>query len=187
MILLLDNFDSFTYNLVDYLHQMNVNVKIFRNDTPLKEITNWSYNGIILSPGPGVPDRSGSLNAIIELYQSNLPILGICLGHQALGTVHGAQLVKSIRPMHGKISSINTEYDYIFRNLPSRLNVVRYHSLILKQLPSQLEPIAFTDDHQIMALRHVEYNLRGVQFHPEAILTESGFEILFNWIRYNNL
>lgn len=187
MILLLDNYDSFTYNLVDYLSQMHVDIKIFRNDDPFEQIIQQTYSGVILSPGPGIPETSGHLITIINHYQNSLPILGICLGHQAIGIQFGAKLVKAYKPMHGKLSSINIEQDYIFYRIPSKLRVVRYHSLILEELPTDLVPIAFTDQGEVMAIKHNFKNIRGVQFHPEAILTEYGFEILKNWIHHNKI
>lgn len=187
MILLVDNYDSFTYNLVDYLLQLNTNLKIFRNDTPLEWIQDLDYTGVILSPGPGKPENSGNLYKLIAYFEDKLPILGICLGHQALGTHFGARLIKARKPMHGKRSTIRVKEDYLFKSFPENFRVVRYHSLILEELGEDIEPIAFTDQGEIMAIRHKTKNIRGVQFHPEAFLTDFGFEIIKNWILNNKI
>ena len=187
MILLLDNFDSFTYNLVDYFHQFNVIPKVFRNNQSMEEITSFDYNGIVLSPGPGLPEESGNLLRVVEHYQNKLPILGICLGHQAIGQFYRAPIVKAEKPMHGKISRTLLEDDYLFNDLPSEINTVRYHSLILGKLPDNLGIIGSTENKEIMAIRHQFLNIRGLQFHPEAVLTEYGKMILQNWVRHNQL
>lgn len=170
---------------MDYLHQMHVKVTIFRNNEPIDHITRIDYRGIILSPGPGIPETSGNLTTLIRYYKSRLPMLGICLGHQAIGTVQGASLIRAQKPMHGKLSFVSTSDDYLFEGLPSRFRVVRYHSLILDQLPPEIEVIARSDEGEVMAIRHPSENLRGLQFHPEALLTDHGFKILENWINYN--
>jgi anthranilate synthase component 2 len=166
---------------------MDTNLKIFRNDDPIDKILANKYSGMILSPGPDKPENSGNLNSLISYYEDKLPILGICLGHQALGTHFGARLIKALKPMHGKRSSIRVQEDYLFRLLPARFQVVRYHSLILEDLKGGIEPIAFSDQGEIMAIRHPVKNIRGVQFHPEAVLSEFGFDILKNWISYNQI
>lgn len=185
--MLLDNFDSFTYNLVDYFKQLNVIPKVFRNNQPLSEITNNNYKGVVLSPGPGLPEDSGNLLEVIKYYENKLPILGICLGHQALGQFFNAHILKADKPMHGKISKVFLEEDYIFKNLPDEIMAVRYHSLILGKLPDCVEIIAKTEKDEIMAIRHKYLNIRGLQFHPEAILTEYGISILKNWARHNDI
>jgi len=187
LILLVDNYDSFTYNLVDYLLQMKVSLKVIRNDDPLEEIREKAIRGIILSPGPGRPENSGNLMQLIRHYVDKLPILGICLGHQALGMLFGSRLVRASKPMHGKRSFISVSEDYLFASLPRNFQVVRYHSLILENPGQNMEVIALTDENEIMAIRHTFKNLRGVQFHPEAILTDHGFKILENWIEYNRI
>jgi anthranilate synthase/aminodeoxychorismate synthase-like glutamine amidotransferase len=187
MILLLDNFDSFTYNLVDYLEQAGATCKVIRNDASLDDIRRFDYEGIVLSPGPGTPQQAGCMTQVIEHYHNHLPILGICLGFQALGTYFGATLSKAIRPMHGKISEITIHTDPLFAQIPERLRVVRYHSLVLKELPSSLEGLALTAENELMAFRHRNLPLRGLQFHPEAILTEHGFQILKNWLTFHRI
>lgn len=183
-ILLLDNFDSFTYNLADYLQQLGAEVVVLRNNVTLDLITTQIYDGIVLSPGPGVPQAAGCLMDIIIHYERKIPILGVCLGHQALGLHFGAKLCKANKPMHGKISTIavNTT-DVLFKDLSAQLNVVRYHSLILKELPETLAISAQTANSEIMAFSHKLLPISGIQFHPEAILTEYGLEMLANWLR----
>ena len=187
MILLLDNFDSFTYNLVDYFKQLNVNSKIFRNDQSINEITPFQCSGIVLSPGPGIPKNSGNMLDVIKYYMDKVPILGICLGHQAIGNFFNAKIIKAERPMHGKISSIYVENDYLFKGLPAIIKVVRYHSLVLNELPAEIEQIAYSNNGEIMAIKHKHKNIRGLQFHPEAILTEFGMDILRNWVLHNEI
>jgi anthranilate synthase component 2 len=185
--LLLDNFDSFTYNLVDYFQQFNITPKVFRNNHSLEEITNNKYKGVVLSPGPGLPEESGNLLNVIKYYEKKLPILGICLGHQAIGQFYMARIIKADKPMHGKLSRVFLEDDYLFKDIPDEIRAVRYHSLILDNLPDKLEIIARTANNEIMAIRHQSLNIRGLQFHPEAILTEFGKRIIQNWIWHNQL
>ena len=182
MLLLLDNFDSFTYNLRDYFQQLGQDVLVLRNDVSLAEIQQHQFEGIILSPGPGKPKEAGVLMEVIKHYHQKLPILGICLGHQALGEFFGAKLEKADKPMHGKISDIFCENDSLFLNLPSQMSVTRYHSLLLTDLPQNLKPLALTKAGELMAFRHVELPVFAVQFHPEALLTTYGLDILRNWI-----
>jgi anthranilate synthase component 2 len=182
MILIVDNFDSFTCNLADYLYQLGADCEIRRNDSSLKEICSKKYNAVVISPGPGSPQNSGALMEIIDHFHAKLPILGICLGHQALGYYFGAKIKKAILPKHGKISKIQCLQDPLFNGIPSSFNVVRYHSLILEELPQQLKALAYTEEGEIMAFRHREYDLYGLQYHPEAALTEFGKEVLKNWI-----
>ncbi|PWJ44126.1 anthranilate synthase component II [Sediminitomix flava] len=183
MILLLDNFDSFTYNLVDYFGQLGVECKVFRNTTPIEEIIQYKYDAIVLSPGPETPKKAGNLLQVLEFYENKLPILGICLGHQAIGEYFGAKLVKGEKPMHGKISEISADSTSIlFKGLPQKFDVVRYHSLCLVDMPSTLKITAQTQDQTVMALEHGKLPICGLQFHPEAVLTAYGLEILKNWI-----
>ena len=183
MILLLDNYDSFTYNLADYLGQLGLDYVIRRNDEPVKDILNGNYSSVIIGPGPEVPVKSGHLMHILEHYQKHLPVLGICLGHQAIGEFFGASLERAYKPMHGKVCQIKVhEQEWVFRNLPDRISVVRYNSLILKGLADDLVVTATSDSGEIMALRHSERPIYGLQFHPEAILTEFGLKMLQNWI-----
>lgn len=186
MILLLDNFDSFTYNLVDYFHQLNIEVKVFRNNISLEEITQYQYKGIVLSPGPETPSKAGNLLAIIDYYK-HLPMLGICLGHQAIGEYFGAIIKKAIKPVHGKCSLIKHEQKRLFQTLPNPLKVVRYHSLIVSELPICLTSTAWTESNEIMGLEHKKLPIYGVQFHPESILTEFGIDLLRNWIEINQI
>jgi len=158
-----------------------------RNNTPLNEIDKIPFKGIILSPGPETPEKSGHLMEFIKEYYREFPILGICLGHQALGTFLGATLVKATRPMHGKISRIHVEPDYLFDGIKTSFNVVRYHSLILRDLSPDVVSIGNTSINEIMAIRHVKLNIRGVQFHPEAALSEYGLDVLTNWVNHNSL
>lgn len=185
-ILLLDNFDSFTYNLLDYLQQVGVTACVYRNDVPLEVIEEQDFDAIVLSPGPGTPRSAGSLMQVIERYHHQLPILGVCLGHQALGEFFGANVTRAMRPMHGKVSEIQCVVDDpLFAGLPSRIAVTRYHSLVLQDLPLSLVPLAYTaDEHgELMALRHRTLPLYGVQFHPEALLTVQGLALLRNWVK----
>jgi len=185
--LLLDNFDSFTYNLVDYFQQLNVTPQVFRNNQSLEYITKNKYKGVVLSPGPGLPEESGNLLNVIKYYQNKLPILGICLGHQAIGQFYKAKIIQADKPMHGKLSQVLLENDYLFKDIPNKIRTVRYHSLILDNVPDNLEIIGRTENNEIMAIRHQTLNIRGLQFHPEAILTEYGKKIIKNWIRENQL
>lgn len=184
MVLLVDNFDSFTYNLADYVRQCGAEVKVVRNNTPLCGLEQYPLKGIILSPGPQTPRQSGNLMAILEQYAGKLPILGICLGHQAIGQYFGATLTRAAYPMHGKISTLLRKGDPIFEAMPSSFEVVRYHSLILQDLPASLESIAWTAGGEIMALRHRHLSLRGIQFHPEAALTQYGLQMILNWLNF---
>lgn len=185
--MLLDNFDSFTYNLVDYFQQLNVTPQVFRNNQSLEYITKNKYKGVVLSPGPGLPEESGNLLNVIKYYQNKLPILGICLGHQAIGQFYKAKIIQADKPMHGKLSQVLLENDYLFKDIPNKIRTVRYHSLILDNVPDNLEIIGRTENNEIMAIRHQTLNIRGLQFHPEAILTEYGKKIIKNWIRENQL
>jgi anthranilate synthase component 2 len=183
LILVVDNFDSFTYNLVDYFEQLGQQVVVQRNNAPLSDLLSEAYRGIVLSPGPGIPSEAGSLMNIIDYYSTRIPMLGICLGHQALAEYFGGQLTKAIRPMHGKISEITHQDESVFVNLPLKFKVVRYHSLIVQNLPDVLVVLANDDDKQVMALQHVQLPIAGLQFHPEALLTEFGLDILRNWVK----
>lgn len=187
MILLLDNYDSFTYNLVDYIQQLGVICKVYRNDHDFDEITANTYTGVVLSPGPEVPKKSGQLMKVLEYYQKRLPVLGICLGHQAIGEFYGEELFKAQKPMHGKICSIHVDEDPLFTLLPKQFNVVRYNSLIISDISDHLRVIARSESEEVMAIRHKQLPIWGVQFHPEAAMTEHGLKILKNWLDYNNI
>ncbi|MDB5233078.1 MAG: para-aminobenzoate synthase [Hymenobacter sp.] len=186
-LLLLDNFDSFTYTLADYLRQVGAEVLVRRNDVPLVELSKLAFDGIVLSPGPGTPAQAGVMPAVIKEYYQLKPMLGVCLGHQALGEFFGGKVVRSARPMHGKVSEMrcNTA-EPLFAGLPATQEVTRYHSLVLQEpLPTEVLALAHTTGPvpELMALRHRTLPLYGVQFHPEALLTPHGLAILANWFR----
>ena len=167
---------------------MGAEVKTVRNTISLEELKKESPDGIILSPGPGIPSQAGNLSKIIETYHKSLPILGICLGHQALAEFFGAKVKKAIRPMHGKISEIIVDVpDVIFNNILFSFKAVRYHSLVVSELPDGLQTLAHTSENEIMALKHKHLPIYGIQYHPEAALTEYGKEVLKNWLFINNL
>jgi anthranilate synthase/aminodeoxychorismate synthase-like glutamine amidotransferase len=187
VILLLDNFDSFTYNLVDYLRQLGCQVQVVRNHHTLEEITSTAYEAVVLSPGPEVPEKAGVLMDVVRHYVGRVPVLGICLGHQALGQHFGAELKQAIKPMHGKISRIQVCKEGLFQDLPEQFDVVRYHSWVVDKLPPLLEPMARTAEGELMAFRHRELPVWGLQFHPEAVLTQNGLQMLENWITLNKL
>jgi anthranilate synthase/aminodeoxychorismate synthase-like glutamine amidotransferase len=194
LILLLDNFDSFTYNLWDYVERLGVECKVLRNDIPLEKLKEYNFAGIILSPGFGKPQDAGVMMEVIDYYHQKLPILGVCLGHQALGMYFGAKLIYAEKPMHGKVSTINckvnNQTDLIFQNMPSQIEVARYHSLLI-ELESELEenaeenniliPTAYTQKGELMAFSHRTLPIKAIQFHPEAALTEYGLQMLENW------
>jgi anthranilate synthase component II len=182
-ILLFDSYDSFTYNLKDYLEQCGARVIVIKNDqSSIEEIKNLKFDGIVLSPGPQTPDKSGNLMAVIDTFIWTKPILGVCLGHQAIGEYFGVQLEKMEVPVHGKISILNGTNHQLFKDLPQSFEVCRYHSLVLPEFENEhLEVIALTDDNKVMALSHVSLPVWGVQFHPEAILTQHGLKMISNW------
>jgi len=187
MLLLVDNYDSFTYNLQDYFLQLGARICVVRNDEADELLFDPTYEGVILSPGPGIPKKSGKLMKVLHHYHNKVPILGICLGHQAIGEYFGATLTKGVRPMHGKISKISLECLDQFEGLGTNLEVVRYHSLILKNLPDSLLATSHTEQKEIMSLKHNSLPIWGIQFHPEAWLTQEGLKILQNWLRFNKL
>ncbi len=186
-ILLLDNFDSFTHILADYFLQLGANLSIIRNDVPLEDLIGENFEAIILSPGPGKPADAGVMMPLIDFFHNKIPILGICLGHQAIGEYFGAKLDRATRPMHGKLSVIDIHPDTIFDGISNPLEVVRYHSLILKNIPLRLSAIANTAEGEIMAIRHSELPIYGIQFHPEAALTQQGLQLLSNWLNIYRL
>jgi anthranilate synthase/aminodeoxychorismate synthase-like glutamine amidotransferase len=184
-ILLLDNYDSFTYNLYDYLLQAGAECRVVRNDAlPLKAFETLGFEAIALSPGPKRPADAGLMMSLIERWHRRVPMLGICLGHQAIGEFFGAKLVKARLPMHGKTSEISLRAEHpLFADLPRRFSVMRYHSLLLESLHgTPLEVLAATDSGEIMALAHRSLPLTGVQFHPESVLTEHGLRLVRNWV-----
>lgn len=183
MLLLIDNFDSFSHILADYFRQTGVELKIVRNDIPLAELVKENYQGLILSPGPGTPQMAGHLMEVLEYYQGKVPVLGICLGHQAIGEFFGAKLVKSEKPVHGKIAQVvKIEGHPLLQGLPDAFMVTRYHSLEISDLPPTLKVILATPKGEIMAFSHINLPVFGIQFHPEAYLTEYGLEIIKNWV-----
>ncbi len=186
-LLLLDNFDSFTFTLADYLRQLGAEVVVRRNDVPLVELEALVFDGIVLSPGPGTPAQAGVMPAVIQAFHRRKPMLGVCLGHQALGEFFGGTVVRAARPMHGKVSDMRCDTaEPLFAGLPTAQPVTRYHSLIISEpLPPVLRPLAHTTGPQpeLMAMRHRTLPLYGVQFHPEALLTPHGLAILANWLR----
>jgi len=186
MLLILDNYDSFTYNLVQYFGELGAEMKIFRNDAlTVDEVKALAPQRICISPGPCTPNEAGiSLELIRELGPTT-PILGVCLGHQSIGQVYGGDVVRADRLMHGKTSPIHHNGSSVFKGLPSPFEATRYHSLIVKRdtLPDCLEITAWTEEGEIMGLRHKEHPVHGVQFHPESILTENGKQMLENFLR----
>ncbi len=183
-ILLIDNYDSFTYNLYDYFLQLNAECTVIRNDEySVSQIKKRSFDALVFSPGPEVPERAGVMMDLIEFYYNKINILGICLGHQALGEYFGAELIKAKLPMHGKTSNIIHSGKGIFNKIPQPMAVMRYHSLILKNLKNTpLKKTAWTEEGEIMALQHEDLPLTGVQFHPESIGTPDGLALLRNWL-----
>ena len=185
-IILIDNYDSFTFNLYHYLSSLKVHVDVIRNDRiTSKEILKRRYNKIVISPGPGNPDQSGNCLKIVKSLYKKIPILGVCLGHQIIGQVFGSKIIQARKLMHGKTSKITTKKNGILKNLPKTFEATRYHSLIIdkKSLSSDLEITAETKDGLIMGVQHKKYDVHGVQFHPESIKTKLGMKILKNFIR----
>jgi len=185
MLLMIDNYDSFVYNLVHYFQELGEEIMVFRNDViTIDRIRRLAPTGIILSPGPKAPSDAGICEDIIKQFSSLIPILGVCLGHQAIAHVHGVSVVKGIRPMHGKLSTINHQQQGVFKNLPSPMTVTRYHSLVVDNatLSDDFIVTARSADGEIMGLKHKNLLLEGVQFHPEAVLTEFGHELLANYV-----
>lgn len=185
MILLIDNYDSFTYNLVDYLERLGKQVEVFRNDVfDIQSLEEQRWEGVLLSPGPGIPSAAGALMPILKSAIGKLPVLGVCLGHQAIGEMFGASLIRAIKPMHGKESLISHDDFGVFQGLPNPLSVVKYHSLVLDEstMPSELLVTARSLEGEIMGCRHKSLPIEGVQFHPEAWLTDRGIDVLANWV-----
>lgn len=182
MYLLLDNYDSFTFILNDYLLQAGFNTVVYRNDSiSISEISALNLKGIILGPGGKTPNEAGIMMQLIEQYQNKIPILGVCLGHQAIGAHFGAKVQHAIKPVHGKTNTIQHTENKLFVGIPKHFEVMRYHSLIINQLPECLETIAITSENEIMAIAHKELPMYGVQFHPESILTQFGLQIIQNF------
>lgn len=186
MILVIDNYDSFTYNLVQYLGELGEQVEVRRNDEiDLDGIEALKPDHILISPGPCTPNEAGISLALIDRFKGKIPILGVCLGHQSIGQVFGGDVIRAERLMHGKTSPIIHDGKTLFKGLPSPFTATRYHSLIVKRetLPDCLEISAETAEGEIMGLRHKEYPIEGVQFHPESIITDHGLQILKNFLQ----
>ena len=185
MLLMIDNYDSFTYNLVQYFGELGQDVRVFRNDAiTLKEIAAMKPDYLVISPGPCSPKEAGiSVDAIKE-FAGKLPILGVCLGHQSIGYAFGGEIVHAQRPMHGKLSPVRHANTGVFSDLPNPFTATRYHSLAIRRetIPACLEIIAETEDGEIMGVRHTELAIQGVQFHPESIMTEHGHTMLKNFL-----
>jgi anthranilate synthase/aminodeoxychorismate synthase-like glutamine amidotransferase len=186
MILMIDNYDSFTYNLVQYFGALGADIKVFRNDKiTLGQIKRLRPKKIVISPGPGRPEDAGISCGVIEEFAGEIPILGVCLGHQCIGYAFGGRIVGAKKLMHGKTSLIYHNRSAIFKGIPNPFEATRYHSLLVerKGLPKCLEIIAWTKENEIMGLKHRDYSLWGVQFHPESILTKVGKNILANFLK----
>lgn len=185
MILVIDNYDSFTYNLVQYLGEMGVAMEVHRNDQiSIDQIAALKPERILVSPGPCSPRESGLSNEIIKAFGPRIPLLGVCLGHQCIGHVFGGEVIVNYRMMHGKTSLIHHDGKGLFQGLPSPFTATRYHSLVIRRetIPDCLEITAHTDEQEIMGVRHREFPIHGVQFHPESILTDHGRQILRNFV-----
>ncbi|MCB8925623.1 MAG: aminodeoxychorismate/anthranilate synthase component II [Ardenticatenaceae bacterium] len=184
MLIVIDNYDSFTYNLVQYLGELGQEIKVFRNDqVTLDEIRELNPDHIVISPGPGDPNDGGISLDVLREFGPTTPIFGVCLGHQCIGQAYGGKVSRAPRLMHGKVSKVYHNGDGVFSGVPSPFNATRYHSLIVEEpIPDDLEVTAFTSQGEVMGVRHKEYPTVGVQFHPESILTEHGKRILQNFL-----
>ena len=191
MLLMIDNYDSFTYNVVQFLGELGAEVQVYRNDAiTLDEIEAMAPDQIVLSPGPCTPDQAGISLAVVERFAGKTPILGICLGHQSIGQAFGGRIIRAARVMHGKLSPIHHQATGVFRGLSNPLTATRYHSLVIDKatLPDSLEITAWTEDEngnleEIMAVRHKSLTVEGVQFHPESIMSEHGHQLLENFLQ----
>ncbi|GAB3422894.1 aminodeoxychorismate/anthranilate synthase component II [Massilia agilis] len=185
MLLMIDNYDSFTYNIVQYFGELGEDVRTYRNDEiTIAQIEEMNPDRICISPGPKSPKDAGISVDVLKHFKGKLPILGVCLGHQAIGEAFGGKIVRAKQVMHGKTSLIAHTGVGVFKDIPSPFTVIRYHSLAIERasLPSCLEVTAWTDDGEIMGVRHKEYDIEGVQFHPESILSEHGHKMLKNFL-----
>lgn len=186
MLLLIDNYDSFTYNLFQYLSELGQEVVVVRNDeTTILEIERMKPERIVISPGPSTPQNAGISNDVIKHFGQKIPVLGVCLGHQCIGYSYGGIVAQAKQIMHGKSSLIHHSNRGVFAGLPDPFSAIRYHSLVIKRehFPTCLEVTAWTDDGEIMGVRHKQYAVEGVQFHPESFMTEHGKEILANFLK----
>jgi len=185
MLLMIDNYDSFTYNLVQYLGELGEDIKVFRNDKiTIPEIEKLKPDKIVISPGPCTPNEAGISIDVVRHFARKIPLLGVCLGHQSVGAAFGAEIVNAPRLMHGKTSMIHHDGKTVFKDLPVPFEATRYHSLIIKKetLSKDFEITAWTDQDEIMGIRHKKFILEGVQFHPESILTSAGKDLLRNFL-----
>ena len=185
MILLIDNYDSFTYNLYQYLCELGAEVSVVRNDKiTLGQIRNMNPEKIVVSPGPCTPDKAGISNEVVREFGPIIPVLGVCLGHQCVGQTFGGIVGKAGEIMHGKTSLIHHDGEGVFSGIPSPFEAIRYHSLVVykEDLPNELEVTAWTENGIVMGIRHKEYDIQGIQFHPESIMTQYGKEILGNFL-----
>jgi len=186
MLLMIDNYDSFTYNLVQYIGELGEDIKVFRNDKiTIHEIEKLDPEKVVISPGPCTPKEAGISVELIRHFAHKIPILGVCLGHQSIGAAFGGEIIRAPRLMHGKTSMIFHDGKTIFKGLPNPFEATRYHSLVIKKetLPDCLEITAWSDMDEIMGVRHKEYIVEGVQFHPESILTNVGKDLLRNFLK----
>lgn len=186
MIVMIDNYDSFTYNLVQYLQELQEQVLVYRNDEiSVEQVLAQNPTMVVISPGPGTPMDAGISRDLVKACIGRIPVLGICLGHQTIGSVLGMNIVCGIEPVHGKVHRIHNNGTGVFRGLPADIRVTRYHSLVVdgQSLPPELMVTAWTDQGEIMGIRHKEYLVEGIQFHPEAILTEYGKEMLYHFLQ----
>lgn len=186
MLLMIDNYDSFTYNLVQYLGELGQDVQVYRNDEiSLKKIAELKPEKIVISPGPCTPNEAGISLALIHEFAGKIPLLGVCLGHQSIGQAFGGKIIKAKTLMHGKTSLIHHTNTGVFKDLPNPYTATRYHSLVIERetIPDCLEITAWTDDGEIMGVKHKTLAVEGVQFHPESILTEHGHELLNNFLK----
>jgi len=189
MNIIIDNYDSFTYNLAQYIGIIDSDIKVYKNDSiTVDEIISLNPKHIIISPGPGRPESAGVSVEVIKNLKGKIPILGICLGHQAIGYAFGASVINADDIFHGKVSDIFHNNDRLFSNIPSPFNATRYHSLIIdgNSLSNKFEIIARTSNNLVMGIKHTAYSLYGLQFHPESILTNYGFQIIKNFLNENN-
>ena len=183
MIIVIDNYDSFTYNLVQYLGEMGHDLRVFRNNrVTLEEIEAFKPSHIVISPGPGVPHDAGISEQVVQYFHKTVPILGVCLGHQAIGEVFGGKIVRAPALMHGKTSPILHDSKTVFKGLPQGFPATRYHSLVVTDVPACLEVSAQTKEGVVMGLRHRNYRVEGIQFHPESIMTVVGKQLLSNFM-----
>jgi len=185
MILMIDNYDSFTYNLVQYLEQMDTSVKVVRNDAvSIADIASWNPEGIVISPGPGRPEASGLSLPVVKHFSGKIPILGVCLGHQAIAIAFGGEVIPAKRLMHGKTSMINSDGKMLYKGLRNPFEAMRYHSLAVSRenFPECLELSSEAEDGEIMGIRHRKHPTEGIQFHPESIMTRVGKRLLRNFL-----